>query len=222
MSYMLLCVLPEAVVNIIYDFKKINAVNTIRNYFINARKRHYSFWRFAKYFNMTLQGEIMYYYALRDSRIETLNHHLTILTTSHYPSNIYSRSDWCDVLNNASKALMYYYNRMALDGCVKKNNSNYKCLKACIELWFKLCQKYNFNLELSYLSSIKKVSCLTQAIKLKHIKTFVEFNYSPVVTYKDKPPVEFVITRSRFIGFNLHNYKVLEKYDWERQLFYSR
>ena len=221
MSYMLLCALPETVVNVIYDFKKINAANTIRNYFINAKKRHHSFWRFAKYLNMTLRGEIKYYYALRDTRIETLNHHLNILTTSHYPSNIYSRSDWCEVLNNVSKALMYYYNRMMLSGCVKQNNSNYKCLKACIELWFNLCQKYNFHLELSYLSSIKKVSCQTQAIKLKPIKTFTEFNYSPFVTYKDKPPLELVITRSRYIGFNLHNYKVLGKYDWERQLFYS-
>ena len=221
MSYMLLCALPETVVNVIYDFKKINAANTIRNYFINAKKRHYSFWRFAKYLNMTLRGEIKYYYALRDTRIETLNHHLNILTTSHYPSNIYSRSDWCEVLNNVSKALMYYYNRMMLSGCVKQNNSNYKCLKACIELWFNLCQKYNFHLELSYLSSIKKVSCQTQAIKLKPIKTFTEFNYSPFVTYKDKPPLELVITRSRYIGFNLHNYKVLGSDDWERQLFYS-
>ena len=221
MSYMLLCLLPEALVNVIYDFKKINAANTIRNYFITAKKRHYSFWRFAKYFNMTLHGEIKYYYALRDTRIETINHHLTILTTLHYPSNIYSRSDWCEVLNNVSKALMYYYNRMMLSGCVKQNNSNYKCLKACIELWFNLCQKYNFHLELSYLSSIKKVSCQKQAIKLNPIKTFTEFNYSPFVTYKDNPPLELVITRSRYIGFNLHNYKVLGRDDWERQLFYS-
>ena len=221
MSYMLLCLLPEPLVNVIYDFKKINAANTIRNYFITAKKRHYSFWRFAKCLNMTLRGEIQYSYELRYTNIETIHTHLTILSTSHYPSNIYSRSDWCEVLNNISKALMYYYNRMALSGCVKQNNSNYMCLKACIKMWFQLCQKYNFFLELSYLSIKKKVSCKTQAIKLKPIKTFVEFNNSPFVTYKDNPPLVLNITSSRYVGFNLLNYKVLRRNDWEQNLFYD-
>lgn len=88
-------------------------------------------------------------------------------------------------------------------------------------MWFQLCQKYNFFLELSYLSSIKKVSCKTQAIKLKPIKTFVEFNNSPFVTYKDNPPLELNITRSRYVGFNLLNYKVLRRNDWEQNLFYD-
>ena len=221
MSYMLLCALPKEVVNVIYDFKKINAANAIGNYFKIAKSRYYSFWRFANCLNMTLRGEINYYYELRDTIIETIHHHLNNLTTLHYPSHIYSRTAWRDMLNNVSNALMYYYNRMVLSGCVKQNNSNYKYLKACIELWFKLCQKYNFYLELSYLSSIKKISCKTQAIKLKSIKTFTEFNYSPLVICKNKPPIKLVITCSRYIGFNLHNYKVLGRDDWERQLFYS-
>ena len=43
MSYMLLCALPEEVVNVIYDFKKINAVNVIGNYFKMAKQRHLVF-----------------------------------------------------------------------------------------------------------------------------------------------------------------------------------
>lgn len=221
MSYMLLSAFPKEVVDIIYDFKKLNAANVIGSYFKMAKQRYYSFWRFEKCLNMTLRGEIKYSYELSETRIETIHHHLTILTTSHYPSNIYSRMAWSDVLNNASKALMYYYNRMALSGCVKQNNSNYMCLKACIKMWFQLCQKYNFFLELSYLSSKKKVSCKTQAIKLKPIKTFVEFNNSPFVTYKDNPPLVLNITSSRYVGFNLLNYKVLRRNDWEQNLFYD-
>lgn len=71
------------------------------------------------------------------------------------------------------------------------------------------------------MSTIKKISGKTQAIKLKSIKTFTELNCSPLVICKNKPPIELVITRSRYIGFNLHNYKVLGRDDWERQLFYS-
>lgn len=137
MSYMLLCVLPQEVVNVIYDFKKINAANVIGRYFKMAKSRYYSFWRFANCLNMTVRGEINYSFEIRDTIIETIHYHLNNLTILHYPSHIYSRTTWRDVLNNVSNALMYYYNRMVLRGCVKQNNS---ILKACIELWFKLCQ----------------------------------------------------------------------------------
>jgi hypothetical protein len=47
MSYMLLLevlALPNEIVDIIYEFMKVNAVNTIRNHFKNAKERHEAFY----------------------------------------------------------------------------------------------------------------------------------------------------------------------------------
>ena len=64
----------------------------------------------------------------------------------------------------------------------KKKNSNYVYLKACIELWFKLCQKYNLYLVLCYLASARRVDRNAKAIKLRTIKNFAEFRIAPLVT----------------------------------------
>ena len=105
---------------------------------------------------------------------------------SHYSRANYSRNTWHCVLNNISQTLMYYYNRLAFSDSLKKNNVNYTYLKMCIELWFKLCQKYNFYLSLFYLDSAKKVKCTIKAIQLRTrtIKNFAEFRVSPLVTMR--------------------------------------
>ena len=102
---------------------------------------------------------------------------------AHYPRASYLGYDWSNVLGNISNVLMYYYNRLAFRGCLKKKNRNYNYLKMCIQLWFKLCQKYNLYLVLCYLDSAKKVNRNIKAIKLRPITNFMDFRIAPLVTH---------------------------------------
>ena len=193
MSYLLLQeVLPYDVVEIIYEFMKVNAVNVIINYLNNAKKRHSVYVYFAKYkveyisaFSIYSINSIVNYHLGKDKVIEDLYKNLVWMYGAHY-SRTYKRNGWRYVLNNISQILMYYYNRLAFSDSLKKNNVNYNYLKMCIDLWFKLCQKYNFYLLLSYIDSAKKVNRNIKAIKLRTrtIKNFAEFRVSPLVTMR--------------------------------------
>lgn len=192
MSYLLLQeVLPYDVVEIIYEFIKVNAVNVIINYLNNAKKRHSVYVYFAKYkveyisaLSIYSINSIVNYHLGKDKVIEDLYKNLVWMYGAHYSRTYYKRNGWRYVLNNISQILMYYYNRLAFCDSLKKNNVNYNYLKMCIQLWFKLCQKYNFYLLLSYIDSAKKVNRNIKAIKLRTrtIKNFAEFRLSPLVT----------------------------------------
>ena len=122
----------------------------------------------------------------QDEIIETIYKNLVWMYGAHYSRTYYSRNGWRYVLNNISQILMYYYNRLAFSDGLKKNNVNYNYLKMCIQQWFKLCQKYNFYLLLSYIDSVKKVNRNIKAIQLRTrtIKNFAEFRVSPLVTMR--------------------------------------
>jgi len=194
MSYLLLQeVLPYDVVEIIYEFMKVNAVNVIINYLNNAKKRHSVYVYFAKYkvdyisaFSIYSINSIDNYHLGKDKVIEDLYKNLVWMYGAHYhySRTYYKRNGWRYVLNNISQILMYYYNRLAFCDSLKKNNVNYNYLKMCIQLWFKLCQKYNFYLLLSYIDSAKKVNRNIKAIKLRAIKNFAVFRVSPLVTMR--------------------------------------
>jgi len=185
--------LPNEIVDIIYEFMKVNAVNVIINYLNNAKKRHSVYVYFAKYkveyisaFSIYSINSIVNNNLGKDEIIETIYKNLVWMYGAHYSRTYYTRNGWRYVLNNISQILMYYYNRLAFSDCLKKNNVNYNYLKMCIELWFKLCQKYNFYLLLSYIDSAKKVNRNIKAIQLRTrtIKNFAEFRVSPLVTMR--------------------------------------
>ena len=196
MYYLLLQeVLPYDVVEIIYEFMKVNAVNVIINYLNNAKKRHSVYVYFAKYkveyisaFSIYSINSIVNNNLGKDEIIETIYKNLVWMYGAHYSRTYYSRNGWRYVLNNISQILMYYYNRLAFSDSLKKNNVNYNYLKMCIQLWFKLCQKYNLYLLLSYLASAKKVNRTVKAIQLRTrtIKNFAEFRVSPLVTMRSE------------------------------------
>ena len=197
MSYMLLCALPEEVVNVIYDFKKINAVNVIGNYFKMAKQRHLVFLELSFYTVQDISTKSIYSILSNcpsgtDKVIKDIYNQLTIMYNSHYSRTNYLRHDWANLLGNISRILMYYYNRLAFSDCLKKKNINYKYLKASIQLWFKLCQKYNLYLVLFYMQSAKKVNCNSKAIKLRTIKTFTEFRVSPLVTFYNTAETDII------------------------------
>jgi hypothetical protein len=202
MSYTLLLEvlpLPNEIVNIIHEFMKVNAANVIVAYFKNAKKRYAVFGYLSHYSIETISEQSIYsinslYNAnftvwsnAKDKVIEDIHKHLVFMYDAHYRRTNYLRHHWANVLGNVSQILMYYYNRLAFSDSLKKKNSNYGYLKACIQLWFKLCQKYNLYLVLCYLKSAKRVNRNTKAIKLRTIKNFAEFRLAPLVTYSKMP-----------------------------------
>jgi hypothetical protein len=189
--------LPNEIVDIIYEFMKVNAVNAIGTYFKTNRLSRAAYLYLANYRVEYISAFSIYsiirnanYDAnlndanFKDEVITKLYNNLIIMYRSHYPRAKYSRNGWRCVLNNISQILMHYYNRLAFSDSLKKNNVNYNYLKMCIELWFKLCQKYNFYLVLFYIDSAKKIHRSSKAIQLRPIKNFAEFRMTPLVTMR--------------------------------------
>jgi hypothetical protein len=230
MSYkLLLKVLPGDVVALIYEFMKVNAANVIVAYFANA-KRRYNVFVYLSHYSIDYISEHSIYSInslynanafananananFKDKVIEDLYKHLVFMYGAHYSRTNYMRNGWANVLGNISQILMYYYNRLAFSDSLKKKNSNYVYLKACIQLWFKLCQKYNLYLILCYLKSAKRVNRNDKAIKLRTIKNFAEFRLAPLVTYSKMPDSIY-----NECGL-LRHHKLLRLNAYERQIY---
>ena len=192
MSYKILFELfPCDIAEIIYEFMKENAINVIKNakkrYSVFVQLSHCSIAYFSEFSIYSIDSIVNNYLVvscnLVDEVIEDLYNHLLFMYKAHYPRASYLGCDWSNVLGNISNVLMYYYNRLAFRGCLKKKNRNYNYLKMCIQLWFKLCQKYNLYLVLCYLDSAKKVNRNIKAIKLRPITNFMDFRIAPLVTH---------------------------------------
>jgi len=199
--------LPNEVVDIIYECMKVNAANVIGNYFRMARARHRAFLYFVSFgieeihFSSTGIATID---GAPEHLIKDIYTNLMTLYRSHYSyrSTIVGRNSWQYVLNKISKMLMFYYNRLALSNLLKKKTMNYKYLRASIELWFMLCQKYHFYLMLHYLKSTNKMDSNRKAIQIKNIKTFVEFRISPIVNFRERGANEFMDVRGENWWYN--------------------
>jgi hypothetical protein len=226
MSYkLLLKVLPGDVVALIYEFMKVNAANVICAYFANAKRRynvfvylsHYSIEYISEHsiysINSIYNADFTVWSNAKDKVIEDIYKHLVFMYGAHYSRTKYLRDGWANVLGNISQILMYYYNRLAFSDSLKKKNSNYVYLKACIQLWFKLCQKYNLYLVLCYLKSAKRVNRNDKAIKLRTIKNFAEFRLAPLVTYSKMPDSIY-----NECGL-LRHHKLLRLNAYERQIY---
>jgi hypothetical protein len=213
--------LPNDIVDIIYEFMKVNAANVLRNHFKNTKKRNEAFYTLSHYSieyisNITIYSIHSIYSnnfqsinsKFKDKVIEDIYKYLIILHESHYPRAKYLRHHWANVLGNISQILMHYYNRLAFSDCLKKNNINYDYLKASIQLWFKVCQKYNLYLILCYMKSAKKVDRNSQAIQLRTINNFAEFRLAPLVTYAKMPEDSIRNERGmphhKLLGFNAY------------------
>ena len=192
MSYKILFELfPCDIAEIIYEFMKENAINVIKNakkrYSVFVQLSHCSIAYFSEFsiysIDSIVNNHLVVSCNLVDEVIEDLYNNLLFMYKAHYPRASYLGYDWSNVLGNISNILMYYYNRLAFRGCLKKKNRNYNYLKMCIQLWFKLCQKYNLYLVLCYLDSAKKVNRNIKAIKLRPITNFMDFRIAPLVTH---------------------------------------
>ena len=192
MSYKILFELfPYDIAEIIYEFMKENAINVIKNakkrYSVFVQLSHCSIAYFSEFsiysIDSIVNNHLVVSCNLVDEVIEDLYNNLLFMYKAHYPRASYLGYDWSNVLGNISNVLMYYYNRLAFRGCLKKKNRNYNYLKMCIQLWFKLCQKYNLYLVLCYLDSAKKVNRNIKAIKLRPITNFMDFRIAPLVTH---------------------------------------
>jgi hypothetical protein len=228
MSYkLLLKVLPGDVVALIYEFMKVNAANVIGAYFANAKRRYNVFVYLSHYSIETISEQSIYsinslynananaFANAKDKVIEDLYKHLVFMYGAHYSRSNYMRDGWANALGNISQILMYYYNRLAFSDSLKKKNSNYVYLKACIQLWFKLCQKYNLYLVLCYLESAKRVNRNDKAIKLRTIKNFAEFRLAPLVTYSKMPDSIYIYNECSL----MRHHKLLRLNAFERQIY---
>ena len=228
MSYTLLLEvlpLPNEIVNIIYEFMKVNAANVIVAYFKNAKRRYDVFVYLSHYsieyiseqsiysINSIYNANFTVWSNAKDKVIVDLYKHLVFMYDAHYSRTKYMRDGWANVLGNVSQILMYYYNRLAFSDSLKKKNTNYGYLKACIQLWFKLCQKYNLYLVLCYLESAKRVNRNAKAIKLRTIKNFAEFRLAPLVTYSKMP--ESIYNECGL----MRHHKLLRLNAFERQIY---
>jgi len=228
MSYKLLLKvlpLPNEIVDIIHEFMKVNAANAIVAYFKNTKRRYDVFVYLSHYsieyiseqsiysINSLYNANFAVWSNAKDKVIEDLHKHLVFMYGAHYSRTKYMRDGWANVLGNVSQILMYYYNRLAFSDSLKKKNSNYVYLKACIQLWFKLCQKYNLYLVLCYLKSAKRVNRNDKAIKLRTIKNFAEFRLAPLVTYSKMP--ESIYNECGL----MRHHKLLRLNAYERQIY---
>ena len=217
MSYMLQCVLPDDIVAMIYYFKNANTAKiVITNYVRIAKMRRSAFLSFINFSVMSL-------YTITiadkpDELIQTTHTKLTTLLNSQFSCSTYNREMWRTLLNRVSKILMYFYNKLATNNCLKNSNINYKYFKACVELWFKLCQKNYFWLYLSYLKTIKprKANCLVKAITFKTIKNFADFRCSPIIV-PDGSPLEWF--GPQLLRNSLYNYKLTTGTQRERNRY---
>ena len=217
--------LPNEIVNIIYNFMKVNAANVLRKHYKMAKQRHLVFEQLSFYTVQDIFTNSIYSNSIystpsncplgTDKVIEDIYNNLTIMYNSHYSRTNYLKHDWANVLGNISRILMYYYNRLAFSDCLKKKNINYKYLKASIQLWFKLCQKYNLYLVLFYMQSAKKVNRNCKAIKLRTIKTFSEFRTSPLVTFYNTAEAD-IISLERGM---MHHHTLLRLNSFERTIY---
>ena len=211
---MLLSVLPNEIVTTIYNFKRENAKTVINNYLRIAKMRRAAFLSFIEFSVMSLytfmiDGKL-------DELIQKIHTNLTILLNSQFSRSTYNREMWRKLLNRVSKLLMYFYNKLATNNCLKNSNINYKYFKACVELWFKLCQKNYFWFYLSYLKTIKKSDRIVKAIIFKTIKNFAVFRWSPIVVSDWSPSHLFGSDLERNC---LYNYKLTTGTQRERSRY---
>ena len=194
MAYMLLCVLPKDIVEIIYKFK-------IKNIELKA----YAFKYFTKFvvcdYGYIKSDVYPGVYDLdklykKHIKIEYIYDHLTYMLESFY---LKERQKLQPILNHISKHLMFYYNILLHENSLKRNNTNYKYLKASIELWFKLCQKNNLYLLLVYIKSADKKHCSESANNLSNIRDFAKFIISPIVTLNK------ISNINEYIEYNMYN-----------------
>lgn len=214
MSYMLLCVLPNEIVTTIYDFKRENAKSVINNYLRIAKMRRAAFLSCIEFsvmslYTITIDGK-------PDELIQKVHTNLTILLNSQFSRSTYNREMWRKLLNRVSKLLMYFYNKLATNNCLKNSNINYKYFKASVELWFKLCQKNYFWLYLSYLKTTKKSDRIVKAIIFKTIKNFADFRWSPIIV-PDGLPSQWL--GSELMRNCLYNYKLTTGTQRERSRY---
>lgn len=102
-------------------------------------------------------------------------------------SKYYNYNFWCCFLTLTSNRLMMEHvnHYMRPESLVDKKA--YKNLKNCIQIWFKLCQKYNVILNITYYNykSHKACDSITMRAKKfkKSINSFHNILYTPTIVY---------------------------------------
>jgi hypothetical protein len=227
MAYMLLCVLPKEIVEIIYHFNN----------------SEYAFIYFTK-FTVKKNGKInSVLYPLVHDLNELYQKHMKIENIYNYLTSMlvcnsrYSRprEELQPLLHDISKHLMFCYNIWYVEDSLKKENTKKKhlidtiklwfnCtedslkkdntkkknLIDAIKLWFKLCQKYNLYLLLCFIKDDKIYKGIFNTNKMGKLETFSHFLISPIVLLNKFNNKEFINKDTENL---LYNEKYNEKYN---------
>jgi hypothetical protein len=206
MAYMLLCVLPKEIVEIIYHFNN----------------SEYAFIYFTKFTLDNKYGKINSVFYQRDhghNLNELYEKHMKIEYISRYLTSMlecnfyYSREKLQPILNYISKHLMHRYNILYVKNSLKKKNTNYEYLEASIKLWFKLCQKYNLYLLLCLINDGKKHIKIFNSNKINGLETFSQFAISPILLLDKVYNKDY---HDKEITLSLFNHKMVDDRFFER------
>lgn len=158
---------PDIVYYIIQIINHTNSKNTIYKYYKNTREKLES----LKYIcNMVtvVNNEIL---------PNNLEESLSKIYLSNYNREKYNREFWIAFTDLLSKKLMMLNNNIMLNQENKNTNLKYKILNTSIYLWFLICVKHNIRLSLYFSNAKGYVYCYSR--KIKKIKNFIKFLYTP-------------------------------------------
>ena len=166
--YVLLSIFPA---DIVYYIVKIinhtNSKNTIYKYYKNIREKLESLNYICKI--LTLVNN--------ENLTNKLEECLSRIYLSNYNREKYNREFWRAFTDLLSKKLMVLNNNIMINQENKNANPKYKILNTSIYLWFLICVKHNIRLSLCFSNVKGFIYCYSR--KIKKIKNFVKFLYSP-------------------------------------------
>ena len=173
----LLTCLPPELVLIIYRFIKIDKSK-------NIICKHFQYYLLKKKIINDVIFDFCYPIDL-SFVIDTNIKNLKFLLDNRF-GKYYNRYFWSSLLALISDRLMNQYVHLSMSSEVENHKQKYKNLNKLIVLWFKLCQKHNMILDLTYYNFKSRKACqsvIKSARKLNLIKSFHNLVYSPSIVY---------------------------------------
>ena len=180
--FILLCILPPEIVNIIYRFILEDNAGAIICYWIKKYITKHDIISFSIH-------QITYHGAMTNELCNIgSNAHISALKyilANDYSKKIYDGEFWRHYLNLLSKRLMELYNKLWLYNKDTKKNTEYCNYKNAVEYWFRLCLKHNLYLRVDTKLRPRNISIGNSTItyvnsgEIKPIKNFNNFMTAP-------------------------------------------
>ena len=174
-------VLPTDIINYIYIFVlKENSLDTILHHYKLIQEKTFALKNIISHM---VYYDIYYTYDNKCFQYDLLDN-LNCILLNDFSRKIYRHEFWQHLLHLISNRLMNMYNRFCINGIDKRTNSEYKQFLQMIEVWFKLCKKYNIKLHIIKYEYFNK-SMISRSEyntrKMLPIKNLSKYVYAPNV-----------------------------------------